>query len=311
MKYVFGPVNSRRLGISLGLDIIPLKFCSFNCIYCECGATTTLTDEVKEYFPYDEIIAEISEVLNKKPEIDVVTFSGSGEPTLNSRIGDIIRFIKKEFPEYRVAVLTNSSLLYREDVRKSILDADIIYPSLDAVSEDVFKKILRPVTGTDPQRIVDSLVRLRDEFKGTLCLEIFIVAGINDNDDELTRLKEACAKIRPDEIHLNSLDRPSTEDWIKPSDSGNMERVKSFFTPMKVKLVERMNGAGPRVEYFYKYEDYVFDAISDEGSTVEEIAQLLDIRDFDVLRALKSLKKQGKVEKIISEKRKTYKRIDG
>lgn len=309
MKYVFGPVNSRRLGVSLGLDIIPLKVCSFNCIYCECGATDVLTDEVKEYLPYDEIIAEITQVLSKKPRIDVVTFSGSGEPTLNSRIGDIIKFIKTAFPEYKVAVLTNSSLLYRQDVRKRLLEADIICPSLDAVSDEVFNRIMRPVTGTDPETIVDSIVLLRDEFKGKLCLEIFIIAGLNDTDAELGRLKEACIKIRPDEIHLNSLDRPGAEDWVNPPGNDNMERVKKYFNNLPVKLVGKVNGSEQRVEYFYKYEDYVFDAIGDDGSSAEELAVLLDMRKFDVLKSLKSLIKQGRIEKIYSDNREVYRRV--
>lgn len=309
MKYVFGPVNSRRLGVSLGLDIIPFKVCSFNCIYCECGSTTVLTDEVKEYFPYEEIIAEIRQVLDRHPRIDVVTFSGSGEPTLNSRIGDIISFIKTEYPEYRVAVLTNSSMLYRPEVRRSILNADIIYPSLDAVSEKVFNKIMRPVPGTDPDVIIDSLAMLRDEFKGMLCLEIFIIEGLNDTEDELARLKDACIKIRPDEIHLNSLDRPGAEDWVRTSGSDNMERVKNYFYPFTVKIAGRTQGSEPVTEYFDRYENPVFDAIGENGSEAEEIADMLNMRLFDVLRALKSLKKKGRVEKISSGKKEVYKRV--
>ncbi len=306
MKYVFGPVNSRRLGISLGIDIVPFKVCSFNCIYCECGPTTDLTDKVDDYLPYDEITAEISQVLDKHPAIDVVTFSGSGEPTLNSRIGDLIRFIKEKFPQYKVAVLTNSSLLYRDDVRKSLLDADIIYPSLDAVSENVFNKVMRPVSGTDPQRIIDSIVLLRKEFKGRLCLEIFIIAGINDSDDELLRLKDACIKICPDEIHLNHLDRPGAEDWVKPLDAENLERIVGYFNPLPVKLVGRVKYTPGGSDYFDKYESCVFDALSVTGSTAEEVSDLLNMRLFDVLRALKNLKNKGRVKKKSEEMDEVY-----
>ena len=299
MKYVFGPVNSRRLGVSLGVDIVPFKVCSFNCVYCECGGTTVLTDEVKEYLPFDEIKAEISQVLSKKPRIDVVTFSGSGEPTLNSRLGDLIKFIKTDFPEYKVAVLTNSSLLHREDVRESLLNADIIYPSLDAVSEEVFNKIMRPVAGTDPESVVDSIVLLRNEFKGILCLEIFIIAGVNDTEDELRRLKDACIKIRPDEIHLNHLDRPGAEEWVKPSDIWNMERVKKYFDPLPVKLAGRAQGAESTTHYFEEYENCVFEALGQNGSTAEELAELLNMRLFDVLRALKNMQKRKMVNKTI------------
>lgn len=310
MKYVFGPVNSRRLGVSLGVDIVPFKVCSFNCVYCECGGTTELTDEVKEYISYDEIAEEIRQVLSKKPVIDVVTFSGSGEPTLNSRLGDLIKFIKTGFPDYRVAVLTNSSMLHRADVRESLLDADIIYPSLDAVSDEVFKKIMRPVDGTDPESIIDSIALLRNEFKGIICLEIFIIAGVNDTDDELRRLKDACIKISPDEIHLNHLDRPGAEEWVKPSDLENLNRIKLFFDPLPVKLVGRVQGAESTTHYFAEFENCVFDAVGKNGSNAEELADRLNMRFFDVLRSLKNLQKKKRVDKITKAGRDCYIRMD-
>jgi len=300
MKYVFGPVNSRRLGISLGVDIIPFKVCSLNCVYCECGGTTELTDEVKEYIPYGEIIAELSKVLNEKPRIDVITFSGSGEPTLNSRLGDIINFLKENYPEYKVAVLTNSTLLYKAEVRNAILKADIIYPSLDAVSDDIFNRMLRPFPGINSESIIESISLLRNEFKGILCLEIFIIPGLNSSEDELLKLKDACIRIRPDEIHLNHLDRPGAEEWVKTADSESMERVREFFKPLPVKLVGRENGSEKVKDYFEPYEKSVFEALEKNGSSAEELANRLDMRLFDVLRALKNLQKKKNVYKTIS-----------
>lgn len=296
MKYVFGPVNSRRLGISLGIDIVPYKTCSFNCVYCECGCTTELTDEVKEYFPFGEIVSEIRQVLDKGPVIDVVTFSGSGEPTLHCKLGDIIDFIKENYPRYKIAVLTNSSLLHRDDVRRGILKADIIYPSLDAVSEDLFSRIMRPVSGTDPEVIINSIMTLRREFEGLLCLEVFIIPGMNDADNELRKLKDACLKINPDEIHINSLDRPGAEEWIKPMDAEILERIKIIFHPLPVRFIGLVRSGESAVSYFADYESDVADAVMHTGSTAEEIAEQLGMRLFDVLRALKSLQKKGKVK---------------
>ncbi len=309
MKYVFGPVNSRRLGRSLGVDIVPFKVCSFNCVYCECGGTTELTDEVKEYLPYEDITVELVQVLSKKPLIDVVTFSGSGEPTLNSRLGDLINFIKNDFPEYKVAVLTNSSLLHRKDVRNGLLNADIIYPSLDAVSEKAFNKIMRPVAGTDPEKIIDSIRLLRNEFNGILCLEIFIIAGVNDTEDELLRHKEACVKINPDEIHINHLDRPGAEEWVKPSDAQNLERIKRYFDPLSVKLVGRDQGTESSAHYFNEFENCVLEALDKNGSTAEELAEQLNMRLFDVLRSLKNLQKKKSVEKCSKPEGVVYIRI--
>ena len=144
-KHLFGPVPSRRLGLSLGIDPIPYKTCSFDCVYCECGATTKLTAARKEYIPVDEIISELDSFLSSNPTLDYITFSGSGEPTLNIGIGRVISYLKKNFSQYKIAVLTNSSLFSDPEVREELLLADVIMPSLDAVSENVFQKI------TDPQ----------------------------------------------------------------------------------------------------------------------------------------------------------------
>lgn len=306
MKYVFGPVNSRRLGVSLGIDITPFKTCSFNCIYCECGHTTVLTDELKEYVAYNDVINEIEQVLNKHPLVDVVTFSGSGEPTLNSRIGDMIEYIKSNFPEYRVAVLTNSSMLHKEEVRKSIINADIIYPSLDAATPDLFKKINRPINGIDPNIIIDSLVRLRKEYKGKLSIEIFIINELDYTDEELAKLKDACFKISPDEVFINSLDRSGAEDWIKPVDMSNLERIRDFFKPLPVKLVMKREMPDSSKGYFSIYEDSVYSTITKDLLSVEEISDILNLRFFDVLRTVNSLHGDGRVTKVLDKGRTYY-----
>ena len=147
MKYLFGPVNSRRLGISLGVDLVPHKTCSLNCVYCECGDTTTLTSAIAEYVPTGDVIAELDGYLSGSPRLDVVTFSGSGEPTLHAGIGKILRHLKERYPQYKVAVLTNGTLLHDPGVRKSIAMADIVVPSLDAVGPEAFARICRPAAG--------------------------------------------------------------------------------------------------------------------------------------------------------------------
>ena len=298
MKYVFGPVNSRRLGVSLGLDIIPFKYCSFNCVYCECGGTTVLTDEVREYVPYENIVSEIDQVLAGKPRIDVVTFSGSGEPTLNSRLGDIIKYIKRSYPENKIAVLTNSSLLHRDDVRKGLLDADIIYPSLDAVSEDIFTKMMRPVAGIEPQKIIEAIIKLRKEFRGKLCLEIFIIAGLNDSEIELEKLKQSCISIKPDEIHLNHLDRPGAEQWVRPLDSERMEQVKQYFSPMPVKIVGRVIPGISGTAYLDEIEIVLHEALMEKCMTADELSDYLNLRIADVLKAAERLVIRGEAKKL-------------
>ena len=143
-KYLFGPVPSRRLGMSLGVDLVPKKVCSLNCVYCEVGKTTKLTLDRMEYVKYDKVIAELKQFMSSNPKIDYITFSGSGEPTLNIKIGDVMNFIKKNYPEIKTAVLTNGTLLFDKKLRTELLQADVILPSLDAASQEVFEKIDRP-----------------------------------------------------------------------------------------------------------------------------------------------------------------------
>lgn len=309
MRYVFGPVNSRRLGVSLGLDIIPFKLCSFNCVYCECGATNILTTDVKEYIPAEDIITEIDSVLLKSPELDVVTFSGSGEPTLNSGIGKIIRHLKDNYPQYKVVVITNSTLMHRVDVRNNILQADMIFPSLDAVSDEVFHKIMRPASEVNVQDIINGLVSLRKEYAGKIYLEIFIIEGINDSPAELKLLKEAAERIAPDGIHLNSLDRPGTEKWVKPVSFQRMSEIKSFFEPLPVKIIGKAAEQVEHLCYNSGIEQLILDNLRDKTVTAEELASSLGVRVVDVIRGAKRLEEKGKAGIIRGDNSGIYKII--
>ena len=215
-KHLFGPVPSRRLGISLGVDLIPHKVCSLNCVYCEVGETTNLTTERKEYIPINEILIELDEYLSQKPNLDFITFSGSGEPTLNSGIGEVINFLKKYYPKYKIALLTNSTLLSNKTLRDELKKIDLILPSLDSVTETGFKKLNRPSINLELTKIIEGLIAFTKEFEGNVWLEVFIVPGFNDSKEELESIKEIILKINPNKVQLNSLDRPGSEYWIKP-----------------------------------------------------------------------------------------------
>lgn len=239
MKYLFGPVNSRRLGISLGVDLMPYKTCSLNCVYCECGETTMVTSRIAEYVPTEDVIGELDAYLAPSPRLDVITFSGSGEPTLHSGIGRIIGHLKKRYPRYRVAVLTNGTLFWDPDVRRAVAQADIVVPSLDAATPDAFNRIGRPAAGITPEKVIDGLAAFRREFQGRLFLEIFIVPGINDAPGELAKLKEAALSIRPDAVQINSLDRPGAEEWVAPSGQRELLSIREFFAPLTVEIIGR------------------------------------------------------------------------
>ena len=235
-KYLKGPVYSRRLGKSLGINIITDKSCSFDCVYCEVGKTTNLTLKRKEYTPTDKIISELDDYLSQNPSLDYITFSSTGEPTLHSKIKNIIKFIKNNYPNYKIALLTNSSLLWKKSVREDILEVDLIIPSLDAVSTKAFKKINKPEKSLIINKIIDGLLKLKNEFRGEIWLEIFIIPGINDNSQELKKFADLIKKIKPDKVQFNSLDRPGTEKWVKKLSKKQKKEIKSYFLNLKMDL---------------------------------------------------------------------------
>jgi len=218
MKHLFGPVNSRRLGLSLGIDLLPRKTCSFDCIYCELGSTTDLTCTRREYIPTGTLCDEIDRFLvdpERAARVDVFTITASGEPTLHSGLGEIIRHLKKK-TDRPVAVLTNGSLLHLADVRHELALADIVVPSLDAARPESFRKINRPAREVELNAIIDGLAALRKEGHGQLWLEILFVKGVNDTAADITALNRALRLIRPHRIQCNTAVRPPAEPFAAP-----------------------------------------------------------------------------------------------
>jgi wyosine [tRNA(Phe)-imidazoG37] synthetase (radical SAM superfamily) len=236
---IFGPVQSRRLGVSLGVDMVHAKICSLNCVYCECGATTTLTLQRREYVPTDKIIAELSSYLKAGPVLDYITFGGNGEPTLNTGLGHVVRFLKKTFPRYRRALLTNGTLFFLPEVRNECTEFDLVLPNLDAVSGEVFTKVNMPHRDLDNAKVIKGLAAFRKEYKGAMWLEVFIVPGVNDTSSELQLLGDAARTINPDRIQLNTLDRPGTCEWVKPAAGDKLRDMIRFFSPLPVEIISR------------------------------------------------------------------------
>ena len=228
-QHLYGPVPSRRLGRSLGIDLVPHKICTYDCIYCQIGETTKRTLLRGNYLPKEEVLEEVRAFLSEeKALIDYFSVTGSGEPTLHSEIGRVIEEIKK-ISSIPVAVITNGSLLYDQAVRKDLLSADVVLPSMDAVSPEIFGKINRPVPGFSVEKMIDGVVEFRKIFKGEIWLEILFCKGVNDTPEELHRMKEAIDAIRPDLIHLNTVVRPPSEKWAVPLGRKEMEEIRAFF----------------------------------------------------------------------------------
>lgn len=227
-KALFGPVPSRRLGISLGVDLVRHKTCSLDCVYCECGATTLLTTKRSEYVSVDRVKDELTAYLACHKRIDHITFSGSGEPTLNEGIGEVIQFLKSDYPQYKVALLTNSTLFGQAAVRQQVKDADVVMASLDAVTDARFREVNRPHPSLDLAAIIDGIVEFRKMFTGRLLMECLLVDGSNDALDELIQIKSVLKRIRADGLLLNTLDRPGTEAWVRPVETDRLKNISDF-----------------------------------------------------------------------------------
>jgi len=224
---LYGPVPSRRLGFSLGVDFIPFKTCSLDCIYCQLGHVPEKTVVRKDYIPASEILSQIKEKIDSGVRIDYITFSGSGEPTLNTEIGRLILDIK-QLTKIPVAVLTNSTLLHRDDVRKALLAADLVVPSLDAVTQDVFEKTNRPHPSLRISDIITGLKKFRQEFKGKIWIEVLLVKDINDSPAHLQKLKTVLTEIYPDKVQLNTVVRPPAEKFASSLTKTELETIKDF-----------------------------------------------------------------------------------
>jgi len=217
MNFVFGPVPSRRLGQSLGIDTIPLKTCNWNCVYCQLGRTKPLTNQRKDYYPPEAILAEVQAALqaHQPGEIDWVTFVGSGEPMLHASMGWLICQVKA-ITELPVAVITNGSLLYLPQVRQELLAADAVLPTLDAGTAQLYRRINRPHSELTYKRLVDGLIAFREEYRSKLWVEVMLVRGLNDTPQALWDITKVLQKIRPDAVHINLPTRPPVETWVQP-----------------------------------------------------------------------------------------------
>lgn len=226
-KHLFGPIHSRRLGISLGVDLIPFKTCNFDCLYCECGKTSCLTMHQKEWVPIHSVIDEIDVFLKNRPFLDYITFSGSGEPTLHSGIKNIVDHIKRFHPDYKICLLTNSTLL-NDSFFMAAEGIDLVVPSMDAATEKTFQVINRPHHELNCQEILNNLFNLRKRYKGNIHLELMFLSEINDKEEELKAMKRAIAKINPDRCLLGTLDRQGTESWIKAVSPEKLKNIAGY-----------------------------------------------------------------------------------
>lgn len=241
-QYVFGPIFSKRLGFSLGIDLLGKKICSFNCVYCEISKTEILTLNPKNYVSIEKVFFELDYffLFNPKIRLDCITLSGKGEPTLHIHIEEVIKYLHINY-SYPVCILTNSSLLPISSIRKRILSADIIMPSLNAVSKKAYRKINLHHSSICVEEIIKGLFLLREEFSGYFCLEILFVKGINDHDKEIELLKGVVKKLQPDDVYINTIYRPPAFSRFEKIDTTFLEKLFKEFKDLLISNKRKEN----------------------------------------------------------------------
>ena len=236
MRYVYGPVPSRRMGRSLGVSPIPQKTCNYSCIYCQLGRTSRMINTRQAFFPVSEILAEFEQVLDKEVAFDVVTLVGEGEPTLYAGLGQLIEGIKAR-TDQPVAVITNGALLYDPEVRAELSLADLVLPTLDAYDQDSFMRINRPHGALRFPEVLEGLISLSKEYKGQLWLEIMLMEGINDGAASLSKFAQLLGQIRYDRLYLNTPVRPPAETEVKPVSASKMKEVVNLLGGIAIDLL--------------------------------------------------------------------------
>jgi len=291
--HLYGPVPSRRLGRSLGIDLVPHKICTYDCIYCQIGKTTEKTLARKAYVPVNEILEEVGRFLQEETSsTDVLSLAGSGEPTLHSQIRSVIEGIKA-ITSIPVAVITNGSLLYEEEVRQDLLSVDLVLPSLDAVSSEVFRKINRPRKGFSVEKVIEGLVEFRKVYKGQIWLEILFCKGVNDSKEELVRMKKTVERIAPDRIHLNTVIRPPSEKWAVPLNEEEMETMRAFFGE-RASIISEFDRHPPAVTERDIREE-ILKILKRRPLSLRDLSKGMGIREDEIEKYIQPLVSEGKI----------------
>jgi wyosine [tRNA(Phe)-imidazoG37] synthetase (radical SAM superfamily) len=304
-RWLYGPVPSRRLGRSLGIDLVPFKTCSFDCIYCQLGRTTDKTLERKEYVPIVEVLAELERKLGEEDRPDYISLAGSGEPTLNSGIGRLISGIKS-MTEIPVAVLTNGSLLWMSEVQDALMHADLVIPSLDAGDKHLFQYVNRPHHGLSFDQIVEGLVAFTSRFTGEVWLEVLLLAGVTGRGSEAEKIAALAKRVGAARVQLNTASRPPAEDYAFALSAEEMLTLKSLFPGFVEIICEReRDGAEPSAAASAADDD-ILALLSRRPCTPVGVATGLGIHVTEAVKLLDGLLKTGKVATVLVEGRVFY-----
>jgi wyosine [tRNA(Phe)-imidazoG37] synthetase (radical SAM superfamily) len=290
-KTLFGPVPSRRFGRSLGIDLVPLKTCTLDCVFCQLGRTPAKTLERKDYVPIDMVISQLQEWLAADNQADVLTLSGSGEPTLHAHFDRVLEFINSH-SDIPSLLLTNATLLNLPEVRTAAAQAAMVKTSLCAWDHKSFQRINRPHPALDFSSFVQGQLEFRDEFQGQLILEVFLLKGVSDSPDQIQALADIARRITPDRIHLNTVERPPAESSAKPVSLETLEWARSLFTPT-AELARSSAQAGK--EQTGTDEAAILETIRRRPCTLSDLAAIYGLHQNEIAKYVTRLVNKGQV----------------
>lgn len=304
-KYIFGPIPSRRMGLSLGVSPIPKKTCNYSCIYCQLGRTDKMTNERREYFPLEGIVEEFKEYIKNNDNFDVVTVVGEGEPTLYSRLGELIDKLKA-LTEKPVAVIANGGLFDLEEVRADLMKADIVLPTFDACDEEEFIKVNRPIKKINFKDIYEGLAQFCREYKGQLWVEVMLVRGFNDSEESLRKLRTLLEGLRYDRLYINTPVRPPAEGYAAQVSKETMIKASEILNGIAIDTLTEGS--------FYSEEkdDYkaILDIIKRHPMNQHEIISFLTDRNAkNIEDIIKGLEEDSEIEVVNYKGYKTFRLI--
>ena len=289
---LFGPVPSRRFGRSLGIDLVPLKTCSLNCVFCQLGRTPQTTIDRKDYVPIAQVIADLTQWLETDNRADVLTLSGSGEPTLHAYFGQVLDWIQghSSIPSL---LLTNGSLFHLPEVRSDATKANMVKTSLCAWDQASFQRINRPHPDLTFDRFLHSQIRFRQEFSGQLILEVFLLQGMNDSPEQITALSNLAQQIQPDRIHLNTVERPPAESFARPVSTKFLHQVHTRFTPRaEIATVAQSQG----FEGTETTEEAILDTLRRRPCTLLDLSSIYGLHQNEMAKYVSRLVHQGHIQ---------------
>ena len=293
--FVYGPVPSRRLGFSLGVDILPFKTCTLDCVYCQLGPSSRTTARRRAFFDPRAVLRQVRKAVASGARIDHITFSGSGEPTLNRSLGEIIRGIKRE-TQIPVVVLTNGTLLHRRDVRRDLREADVVVPNLDAATPGLFARVNRPDKAIRLDRMLEGLSAFRREFKGEIWLEVMLVAGVNDSPAHVRKLRKIIDAVGADKVQLNTVVRPPAEKTARPLSESRMKAICRALGPTcEVAVAFPKRAQAPSRAGL---ERAILAMVRRRPVTASDIAASLGRDPADVAKALASMVSAGRITSV-------------